>query len=109
MLRAVETAPKGRNAKRVSEPEKAAAKSTSRKIRGDHLISDSGLATSYAEAKIMGTDSPNLTGQLGDQLCNSIWTPEGTSADDIVAEKTAAVMRWDHDCVYCCGTKCVST
>ena len=39
----------------------------------------------------MGTGSPDLTGQLGDQLCNSIWTPEGTSADDIVAEKTAAL------------------
>ena len=81
MLRAVETAPKECKAKRVSKPKKAAEKKTRRKIRGDHFMSDTGLATTFAEAKIMGTDDPDLTGQLGDQLCNSLWMSEDMSAE----------------------------
>jgi hypothetical protein len=91
MLRAVETASKGRKAKRVSKPEKAAAESTPRKIRDEHFMSDSGQAAGYAEAKIMGTDDPVLTGHLGDQLCNSLWTPEGMSSEDFVAQIAAAL------------------
>ncbi len=91
MLRAVETAPKGRKTKRASKPEKAAAESTPREIRDEHFISDSGLATTYAEEKIIGTDDPDLTGQLGDQLLNSIWRPQGASVDDRAAQIRAAV------------------
>ncbi len=39
----------------------------------------------------MGTDDPLLTGQLGDQLCNSLWVPEGMSSDDFVAQIAAAL------------------
>ncbi len=81
MLRAVETAPKERKSKRVSKPKKEAAEGTPRKIRNEHFMSDSGLATTYAEEKIIGTDDPYLTGQLGDQLLNSFWRPQGASAE----------------------------
>ena len=91
MLRAVETAPKGRKTKRASKPEKAAAENTPLEIRDEHFMSDSGLATTYAEEKIIGTDDPDLTGQLGNQLLNSFWRPEGASVDDRAAQIRAAV------------------
>ncbi len=54
-------------------------------------MSDSGLATTFAEEKIIGTDDPDLTGQLGDQLLNSFWRPQGASVDDRAAQIRAAV------------------
>ncbi len=91
MLKLVEIAPEGSKAKRDCKPKKGAAKETSPRLRLDHVITDSGVAASYAEAKIMGTADPGLSGQLGDQLCNSLWRPKDMSVDDLGVEIKAAL------------------
>jgi len=39
----------------------------------------------------MGTDHFGLRAQLGDQMCNGLWRPDGMSGEDLIRQMAAAV------------------
>ncbi len=85
-------ASKGRNDPKVSKRNLTDGRKARRPSERSHSETIRDLATALAEGRLMGTDVPELSTHLANQLCRCLWVPEGQNSKEGPDRRVAALV-----------------